>query len=34
LNVKMISIVPPSVELDSSIITFSKLHEMVVSKYL
>ncbi len=34
LNVKKISITPPSVELDPSIITFSKLHEMVVSEYL
>lgn len=34
LNVKKISIAPPSVELDPSIITFSKLHEMVVSEYL
>lgn len=34
LNVKKISVVPPPVELDPSIITFSKLHEMVASEYL
>jgi glycosyltransferase involved in cell wall biosynthesis len=34
LNVKKISVVPLPVELDPSIITFSKLHEMVVSEYL
>jgi glycosyltransferase involved in cell wall biosynthesis len=34
LNVKKISVVPSSIKLDSPIITFSKLHEMVVSEYL
>ena len=34
LNVKKISVVPPPVELDPSIITFSKLHEMVAIEYL
>jgi glycosyltransferase involved in cell wall biosynthesis len=32
LNVKKIPVVPPLIELDPSFITFSKLHEMVVSK--
>ncbi len=34
LNVKKISVVPPPVELAPSFITFSKLHEMVVSIYV
>jgi glycosyltransferase involved in cell wall biosynthesis len=34
LNVKKISVVPLPVELDTSIITFSKLHEMVINEYL
>jgi glycosyltransferase involved in cell wall biosynthesis len=34
LNVKQISVVPPSAKPGSPIITFSKLHEMVVSECL
>jgi glycosyltransferase involved in cell wall biosynthesis len=34
LNVKKISVVPPPVDLDPSIITYSKLLEMVASEYL